>query len=364
MASIKKRPNGKWQARIYIGRDADGKQMFECVTMDSWHECKAAAREIELEVEKSNYVLSSIRKTKVVDQINKWIELKRPELSPSTIALYKIYLNAHYTPFFKNATLGQVAGNEMLIREFKSELLGKLHPNTVRKILSVLNKIFRESLRDKNPCKYVELPKKIKPKRKVPNNKEFEQIHEAIRGTIDEPIALLAAWCGLRLGEICAIKPNDVYREKGIIRVDEALAINDEYEWEFKEPKSDNGIRDIKVPQYLMDLIWGVIVKKGEIPERVFDYLPSSYSHRWTDIIRKKKLPKVTFHSLRHYHASWLYKMNIPDQYAAHRLGHDIQTLKGIYQHLGLDMKLELDDKIAEMLPGQIEEEKKETHSN
>ena len=34
MASIKKRPNGTYQATIYIGRDADGKQLFKYVTKD------------------------------------------------------------------------------------------------------------------------------------------------------------------------------------------------------------------------------------------------------------------------------------------------------------------------------------------
>lgn len=63
-------------------------------------------------------------------------------------------------------------------------------------------------------------------------------------------------------------------------------------------------------------------------------------------MIREKKLPKIRFHDLRHYHASWMYKQGIPDQYAAGRLGHDIHVLKGIYQHLDLDVKDEIDNLI------------------
>lgn len=355
MASIRKRENknGKvtYQATIYAGRDADGKQLFEYVTRDTSRECKAAAREIEQEIEKGTYIrLSNV---KVVDAIEEWIELKRPELSPSTINLYKnTYLKAHYKPFFKNMKLKDVAGNEMLIRKFKAEMLKKHSPNTVRKELSVLNKIFRETMRDKNPCRFVELPEKKKFVPRVPTTEEFLQIHEAILGTKDEPIVLLAGWCGLRLGEICALKPGDVFKEKSIIVVDESLAINDEYQYEYKDPKSDNGIREVAVPKYLMQLITDCIVKKGKIDDKVFDYLPNSYSQRWKKIVKDYNLPEVTFHSLRHYHLTWLWEQGLPDHYAAKRAGHDIQTLKSIYQHLGLEKKEELDKSVMDKLSG------------
>lgn len=60
-------------------------------------------------------------------------------------------------------------------------------------------------------------------------------------------------------------------------------------------------------------------------------------------------MPKIRFHDLRHYHANWLYSQGIPDQYAAKRLGHDIQTLKTIYQHLGVDKKEEIDNNIRQL---------------
>jgi len=39
----------------------------------------------------------------------------------------------------------------------------------------------------------------------------------------------------------------------------------------------------------------------------------------------------------------------VPDQYAAQRLGHDIKILKSIYQHLGLDKRVEIDNNIRQM---------------
>ena len=355
MANIRKRPNGTYQAQIYTGRDSSGKQMYEYITMDGWNECRLAANDREIEI--SSGSLANIGKAKVTDGIKQWIELKRSELSPSTIRVYYVYLNAHYKPFFGDLRYKQIMGNELLLRKFKSELLKKLPPNTAYKILSVLGKIFRETLRDKNPLRYVELPKKEKAARRVPDDVEFAQIHLAVADTIDEVFALLAAWCGMRLGEICAIKPDDIYDDK--IRINESLALNDSYDWEFKRPKSDNGIREVAVPEYLMGLIKKHRIKKGKFTDRIFNYLPGSYTKRWTRIIKEKELPDVTFHSLRHYHASWLFNEGFDDQYAARRLGQDTQTLKSIYQHLWGKRIISQDEIVKEKLKnaGQKENE-------
>ncbi|WP_156779610.1 hypothetical protein [Desulforamulus reducens] len=48
MASIARRPNGKWQATIYMGRDENGKQIRRYVTGQYLKEVKRAARAIEM----------------------------------------------------------------------------------------------------------------------------------------------------------------------------------------------------------------------------------------------------------------------------------------------------------------------------
>ena len=108
-----------------------------------------------------------------------------------------------------------------------------------------------DALKQKSPCTDIEVPKAEKYKPYVLSEKEFEKIHDAVRGTRDEPIVLLAAWCGLRLGEIFGLKWDDVSWEKGTIRVDENMAISEDG-YVDKKPKSDNGLRSVVVPQPLM----------------------------------------------------------------------------------------------------------------
>ena len=75
MATIRKRPNGTWQAAVFVGRDPiTGKQLFEYVTCSTQKECKQKARELEQERDEGRLV--NIENIRVVEWIKKWMDLK------------------------------------------------------------------------------------------------------------------------------------------------------------------------------------------------------------------------------------------------------------------------------------------------
>lgn len=349
MASFKKRANGTWQATIYVGRDANGKQLFKYVTRDSEKECKRAARIIEQELD--NGTFTHIENVHATAWIEKWMDLNKGDLSPSTFALYRIYQKAHFEPFFKALKLKQI--NDIHIKQFKNDKLKKLSKASVRRMMSVLKRILDEAMKHKSPMKDFKLPQDEKYVPKVPDDKEMGLIHDAVRGTRDEPIILLAAWCGLRRGEIFALKWNDIDWDRGRLRVDEGRSVTEDHTYVDKRPKSENGVREVVIPEYLLNLLDNLRITQGKksqsINLRIFDMRPDNYTKHFARLIKNKKLPKIRFHDLRHYHASWLYARGVPDQYAAQRLGHDIRVLKKIYQHLGLDRQAEIDSNIRQM---------------
>lgn len=394
MASIKKLDNGRFQATVFVGRDANGKQDKRKRTFDTEKEAKKWSRDLEKEIEERKY--TNMDKTRASAWFDNWLELNKNSLSPSTYMSYKMYVNTHFKQAFGAFKLGQIT--EIHIKKYINDKLSinnkpkKLSSTTVRKHILVLREILYDALKDKSPCRDIEIPKPEKYKPYVLTEKEFEQIHDAVRGTRDEPIVLLSAWCGLRLGEIFCLKWDDVNWEIGIIRIDENRAISEDG-YVDKKPKSDNGLRNIVVPQVLMAMLKSYRLeqatpdtgKKGKIPEskkairkwtrkllkkyecktiadvpeeqkeeflaelreiqsRIFLMRPDSYSTYFGELIDEKKLPPIRFHDLRHYHATWMYNQHIPDKYAAQRLGHDIKTLKAIYQHLSVDVKDEMDN--------------------
>lgn len=47
MASIRKRPNGKWQASVYFGKNELGKKTYKYITRSTLRECRRAAWDLE-----------------------------------------------------------------------------------------------------------------------------------------------------------------------------------------------------------------------------------------------------------------------------------------------------------------------------
>ena len=351
MASIKKNPNGSYSATVYVGRDINDKMVRKYVTASSLKECKAKVRVLEEDIE--NRSLNNLGNARMSAYMDKWLDVNKGGLASTTVKTYKLYIDVHFKEFFGTMKVSQVT--DMHIKEYISIKLKTLSSTTVRKHFFTLSRIFKDALKNKSPCLDIKPPKNADTKPTIPTEEEFDKIYETFKAISleDEAIILLAGWCGLRRGEIFALKWNDIDEEEGTIRIDEAVALEEEgYSFELKEPKSNNGIRTIASPDYLIDLLKRIkqeIPKDDKIEHEIFKQNPHSFTKKYFKIITKKNLAKVRFHDLRHYHASLLYKNNVPDLYAAERLGHDIMVLKKIYQHLGLKEKQELDQKVKDI---------------
>lgn len=365
MASIKKRPNGTYQATIYVGRDANGKQICKYITRDTMKECKAAARDLEQEIAEGR--LTDLDNMRVVAWIEKYLEINKNNYAPGTIGLYNTYLNAYFAPYFRQMKLKQV--NEIIIKQFQNQLLETQENSSVKRIMGTLKKILKEALGDYSPAKNVPLPKANKSCAKAPTTEEFKQIYESLIGTRYEIPVLLSGWCGFRREEIFALRPDDFDFTNNTIRIDEAYAKNEEGKYVFGPPKSENGYRTKKTPKHLMDMLrplvqqnTGKVIKIKKDNDPIFAYLgrPDSFSSRYGQLFKRKKrqnVPDYRFHDLRHYHATWLHENGYPDSYAAAAMGQTPDIFRNTYQHLRPDIQFELDKNIDNL----VNDIKKET---
>lgn len=367
MASIKKIDKDTWKVTVYVGRGPKGEVLREYATARTEAEAKKIARELEDEVEKGK--LTNVSKMKMADWMDKWLEINKPLLSSTTIKAYSLYIETHFKMAFKGMRVSDIT--DLHVKAYIADKLLELSSTTVRKHFYTLQKILKDALKHNSPCIGIKAPKNSEFKPTIPTEEEFNQIRQAFAeiGPEHEAVILLAGWNGMRRGEIFALKDDDIDAQNGYVRVDEALALaEDDYRYEVKDPKSSNSKRDIATPDYLIDLLQRIAKankakkestskvvelkqkKKGkEAAHPIFTITPGSWTNLYAKTIREKQLPKVRFHDLRHYHASWLYKHSVPDLYASQRLGHDIWVLKRIYQHLGLETQKELDNKIKDL---------------
>jgi integrase len=164
--------------------------------------------------------------------------------------------------------------------------------------------------------------------------------------------AMVALFTGMRLGEVLALRRNRINLGSKFVQVREALEQTKGHGTRFKPPKSRAGRRDITLPDILVDILrehlkgqlelW-MQLGSGRPPEDALLFAgidgeppsPNAASAAWADFAESIGMPEVTFHALRHTHASQLIDEGVDIVTISKRLGHskpDI-TLR-IYAHL------------------------------
>ncbi|ADZ84329.1 tyrosine-type recombinase/integrase [Cellulosilyticum lentocellum] len=238
---------------------------------------------------------------------------------------------------------------------------------TLQKIKNLLNKAFKSAIHNNfiryNPMDGIIIPKTAKEAKEIKILTTQEQLRY-IEASKAEPNGLflrLALYTGMRLGEVLALKWENVDLEQGTITVKESMKRSRVYsddgnfivEDVIKEPKTKKGIRLIYIPDILIEELKQIEKEDG----LVFDTNESTVNHMHDRIctaakINPNKVYKgetattvygVGIHALRHTLATRLLENNVNIKYVSDILGHkNITTTYNIYSHVLDDSKREV----------------------
>lgn len=152
----------------------------------------------------------------------------------------------------------------------------------------------------------------------------------------------LAAFCGLRYGEILGLKRENVDIEGRILRVRHSLC---PYVG-LKGPKTAAGIRDVPMPSHVATMLndWIETNYVENVDNLVFrnmvgnEIKPSSFhSKHWHPLLKRAGLfegERLRFHALRHFAASFMIAHNLPVTEVAEMLGHaNFDVTLQVYAH-------------------------------
>lgn len=312
MAKAKKRGN-RWRCLVYIGKDINGKRLYKSFTADSRKEAELLALNFELSQQEKN-------KTTFEDALQAYIDMKRAVLSPSTIRGY-IQLQKNYYSLINDVDLYEI--DNVMIQRIINLYAPKLSPKTIYNIHGLISAVFKEYRPDFKLN--TTLPQKIKPTYYIPSNKEVQYL---IHNMQDEDLlnaVLLSAFGTLRRSEICALTSDDI--DGNIICVSKARVINEDKELITKTTKTVESTRYIELPDF--------VIKRFEGKEGYLVPLhPNHITHRFERTLKRLGLKHFKFHALRHYSASIMHAMGIPDIYIQQRGGWSSdKVLKQIYTH-------------------------------
>jgi integrase len=179
-------------------------------------------------------------------------------------------------------------------------------------------------------------------------------------------LTLLAAWCGLRFGELAELRRKDVDLNRGIlkvrrgvVRVDGTTLVGD--------PKSEAGGRDVAIPPHLMPLVrehiathagWGRDgllfpgVSGGHLaPSSLYGRAPTARRTGWGFYAARVEagVPTLRWHDLRHTGAVLAAQTGATLAELMARLGHSTPTAALRYQHAALDRDKVIADALSRL---------------
>lgn len=244
----------------------------------------------------------------VLDSVQRYIQLKEGVLSPSTIRGYTGIVQSHIA--------GSVIGSKdiekldsAILQRYISDLSRRVSPKTVRNAYGLLSSavlLFRPDFRPT-----VTLPQKETPALYCPSDEDVKKLLAAISGTELEKAVLLAAFGPLRRGEISPLTADDLHGN--ILTVNKSMVRDRDNYWHIKTTKTASSIRSIMLPDFVVERL----PKEG----RLCNLGPDSITHNFVRTIKDLNLPHFRFHDLRHYSASMMHALGIPDIYIQSRGG-------------------------------------------
>jgi integrase len=227
-----------------------------------------------------------------------------------------------------------------------------LAPNTVRHVYGAMRAAMKKAVQLRlckiNPCLDVDLPRANNRPMRFLTEVEVRKLAEAMPTERDRLVVLLAAYSGLRAGELWALKRDDLdlLRRPPTLVVDESLK-DVAGHLEFGPPKTANSMRSLTLPAFLAAALAAYLPANGQPSDLLFtDSHGGAVSHgnwygRTFSPVAEAVLPggdddgNFRFHDLRHTAASLLIGSNAHPKLVSMRLGHSsVQITLDRYGHL------------------------------
>lgn len=297
--------------------------------------------------------------------IRLWREDKKQYVKTSTISAYTLLIENHILPAFGKAD----RINEADVQEFVFEKLNSgLSQKSIKDILIVLKMILKFGV--KNGCfEYTQIDIKF------PTQRERQEIevlsrsnHRKVISHIQENFTFrnlgiyICLCAGMRIGEICALKWEDIDTENGIISVKKTIqrVYMIEGEERYTElildsPKTKNSIRDIPMTRDLIKLLkplkrivnnnYFVLTNEAKPTE------PRTYRNYYKQFMQEIGVPILKFHGLRHSFATRCIESKCDYKTVSVILGHsNISTTLNLYVHPNMEQKKRCIDQMVKAL--------------
>ena len=369
--NIYKRKDGRWEGRFIKSRTSTGKAVYGYVYARTYREAKAKLRE-HLSLYNPAPDESPKRSSDSFSSVaTDWFDSIKLQTKESTRNKYQNLLDSYILPVYGELPLEHITYD--FIENHCNTLLqygGKnrtgLSPKTVTDTLSVVRNILRFAIRKGKavPCDGSTIQiKHLSKTMRVLSKTEQDKLCQYLFSDLDAcNIGILVClFTGLRVGEICALRWEDISFADHTLRVHNTLqrvqnrsGSGPKTKIIVTTPKSDCSIRTIPIPESLVR----ILIKHQTSPK---GYLltnceskfvePRTMQNRFKRALKRSGIESANFHAIRHTFATRCIELGFDVKTLSEILGHaTVNITMNRYVHPTLELKKESMERLSSLL--------------
>jgi integrase len=372
--SVFKRKDGRWQATLSLG---EGRR--KSVYGHTRGEAAEKLRALQVELARGLPLPSDERLT-VGQYFPDWLATHALTIAPQSVATYDALLRTHIVPALGSIRLTRLSPHRL--EAFYADLVAAgLAPRTIRIVHSILRagleRAARHGLVARNVVTLVSPPRIPHHEIQPLTRDEARRLLAAARGHRLETLFVLALATGMRIGELLALRWEDLDLERAQLQVRRTMSVlRRPRRLSFAQPKTTRGRRRILLgapalvalrahrreqlqERLVAGAAWAASASASHEPDLVFTTPhgapldPGSVRRLHSQLRRQAGLPAGRFHDLRHTCATLLLAGNVNPKVVAELLGHNsISVTLDVYSHVLPGMLEDAAAVLAQVLEG------------
>lgn len=357
--NIRKRKDGRWEARYPVGKNENGRRKYASVYADSYRAVK----------QKRDYLIQQGANTSVYLEndppfslvLSAWLENNQIRLKESTIYRYTYLIERHILPTLGNlrvCSIDNATINAFLAQKASGGRLdhhGGLSASYVRSIMVILHSALNFAA-ENNLCMplsgHITTPPLRPRELSILSAAEQNRLSLFLLRDMDETRLgiYISLYTGLRIGEVCALSWKDIdlvgrlmYIRHTVARVKREENGKPITKYVIDTPKTNASQRKIPLNSDLTRILSEMSSKATSSyvisGENGFVH-PRTYENRYRRILQDCGLPHIHYHGLRHTFATRCIEAGVDVKTLSEILGHsNVSITLNTYVHSSMELK-------------------------